>query len=124
MEDKTRYQRRLNKMMRARLPNYWCAEYLDGPYGPVSKTKEWGTTLEPTFRAVIKVADQDEAGRPLDPQRPDGPYWGCGHFGPLMDGEINFEGPTLWRNDATAQIPAIDLEDDDDFCLIDETDVF
>ncbi|MDG4648027.1 hypothetical protein P6F26_06190 [Roseibacterium sp. SDUM158017] len=87
---------------------------------------EWApqVTLEPTFRAVIKVTDQDEAGCPLDPLRPEGPYWGCGHFGPLMDGEINFEGPTLWRNDTTAQIPPIDLDDNDDFCLIDETDIF
>ncbi|QXT40045.1 hypothetical protein [Gymnodinialimonas ceratoperidinii] len=81
-------------------------------------------TLEPTFRSVIKVTDQDAAGRPIDPLRTDGPYWGCGHLGPLMDGEINFEGPTLWRNDTTLRIAPMDLDDDDDFCLIDETDVF
>ncbi|WP_338274115.1 hypothetical protein [Roseicyclus marinus] len=90
----------------------------------VSPARAPQITLEPTFREVTKVADQDEAGRPLDPLRPDGPYWGCGHFGPLMDGEINFEGKTLWWNDATAQIPPINLDDVDDVCLIDETDVF
>jgi hypothetical protein len=104
----------------------WMEEtLLDG-----KEAEEWSparppeVTIEPAFRAVIKVTDQNEAGEPLDPLRPSGPYWGCGHLGPLMDGEIDFEGPTLWRNDTPPQIPPIDLDEEDDFCLIDETDVF
>ncbi|MDG4648026.1 hypothetical protein P6F26_06185 [Roseibacterium sp. SDUM158017] len=69
MEDKTRYQRRLNKMMRARLPNYWCAEHLDGPYGPGSKTKEWGTIpLRTETIALVKLLQQHHTATKIGPK--------------------------------------------------------
>lgn len=47
-------------------------------------------SIEPVFRAVIKVTDENKFGEPLDPRRPFGNYHGLGHFGPLRHDEIEF----------------------------------
>jgi hypothetical protein len=76
-------------------------------------------SLEPVYHEVIIAVDEDSEGRKLDPLRSIGPYWGNGHFGPLHNGEIDFEPRgrkmTFWRDDTPWRKPMDgEVIDDDD----------
>lgn len=47
-------------------------------------------TLEPVFRKVTTVVDEDEQGRPLDPLRPRVPYHGLITDTPIKPDEVEF----------------------------------
>jgi len=75
-------------------------------------------SLEPVFRKVIRVRDENQYGEPLDPLRPTRDYHGLGHFGPLRHDEIEF------AVDGFAPIKPIQAVDVDDGLVIDEEDDF
>lgn len=56
-------------------------------WSPARKAPE---TLEPVFRKVVTVVDEDEQGRPLDPLRPTAPYHGLADTAPIQSDEVEF----------------------------------
>jgi len=74
--------------------------------------------IEPVFRKVIRVRDENQYGEALDPLRPTGPYHGLGHFGPLRHDEIEF---AMHGSDIPQRLRRVDLDDD---LLIDDEDDF
>lgn len=75
-------------------------------------------SIEPVFRKVIRVRDENQYGELLDPLRPTGPYHGLGHFGPLRPDEIEFATDGF---DIPQRVRRIELDDD---LLIDGQDDF
>ncbi len=98
----------------------WMEETLwtDGDEETWSPKRPVPVSIEPVFRTVIRVKDENAYGEPLDPLRPRGPYHGLGHFGPLRHDEIEF---SLDRNEVRKHVQRVDLNDD---LLIDDEDDF
>jgi hypothetical protein len=97
----------------------WMDETLikDGDETTWSPRRPPHISLEPAFRAVIKVSDENEYGEPLDPLRAMADNHRIGHFGPLPHDEIEFyiDGfglPKPMKTVAVVDGAVIDEEDD------------
>lgn len=98
----------------------WMEETLwtEGDEETWSPKRPVSATVEPVFRKVIRVRDENQYGELLDPLRPTGPYHGLGHFGPLRRDEIEFAAD---GSDIPQQVHRVELDDD---LLIDDEDDF
>ena len=98
----------------------WMEETLwtDGDEETWSPKKPISATIEPVFRKVIRVKDENQYGELLDRLRPTGPYHGLGHFGPLRYDEIEF---AIDGCDTTQKECPVKFDDD---LIIDDEDDF
>ncbi|WP_417733494.1 hypothetical protein [Roseovarius sp.] len=103
---------------------YAFLQWMDETLWTEGDEKTWSpkrpvpAAVEPVFREVIRVRDENQYGEPLDPLRPTGPYHGLGHFGPLRHDEIEF---AIDDSDIPQRVRRIELDDD---LLIDDEDDF
>lgn len=98
----------------------WMDETLltDGDEETWSPKRPIRAGIEPVFRKVIRVKNENRYGELIDPLRPTGPYHGLGHFGPLRFDEIEF---AMVGCDVPQRVRSVELNED---LLIDDEDDF
>lgn len=98
----------------------WMEEtpWTEGDEETWSPKRPTPVSIEPVFRQVIRVTNENEFAESLDPLRPIGKYHGLGHFGPLRQDEVEFK---IEADDEAKKVIKIEFDDDE---LIDEADDF